>query len=315
MPEEDVVVLAEEANRSRDVRVGPWCVGKVEELSPALVLEDDQALAEPLDDVLQPCQAGPVLDVGNRRRPECPEVAQDEVVDRGLGLELAPSPRFDRRELRLTALPPDPAGSDLDEGQMRASRVADRLGVIAEPSRDETSTELPPAERLLGEQLARRLHQRLDVGAAHPAAVVTAPVLPLRHDLRQRLERERVLDGGEMDRPAHEPEPDDLPLLEQPPELVRVEAVESGPEPVVRRHDLLGLEPDEVLDHVLHRHVGAAEQVLALQQRAVQRAATEDLGAQSTSLRVIAMIAMRHIRIPKPTRKARCATSTQPAQP
>ena len=312
MPEEDVVVLAEEANRSRDVRVGPGASGRSKSSLPRSSWKTHQALAEPLDNVLQPCQAGPVLDVGNRRRPECPEVAQDEVVDRGLGLELAPRPRFDRRELRLTPLPPDPAGSDLDEGQVRARRVADRLGVIAEPPRDQTSTELPPAERLLGEQLARRLHQRLDVGAAHPAAVVTAPVLPLGHDLRQRPERERVLDGGEMDRPAHEPEPDDLPLLQQPPELVRVEALEPRPEPVVRRHDLLGLEPDEVLDHVLHRLVGAAEQVLTLQQRAVQRAATEDLCAQSTSLRVIATIAMRHIRIPKATRKARCATSTQP---
>jgi hypothetical protein len=144
---------------------------------------------------------------------------------------------------------------------------------------------------------------------------VTTPVLPLAHDLRQRLERERILDGGEMDRPAHEPEPDDLPLLEQPPELVRVEAVKPGPEPVVRRHDLLSLEPDEVLDHVLHRHVGAAEQMLPLQERAVQRTTAENLGAQSMSLRVIAKIAMRHIRIPKMTRNARCATSIQPAQP
>ncbi len=198
---------------------------------------------------------------------------------------------------------------------MRASRVADRLGVIPEPSRDEAPTELPASERLLGQQLPRRLHKRLDVGAAHPTAVMTAPVLPLGHDLRQRLERERVPDRGQVDRPAHEPEPDDLPLLEQPPELIRVEALEPRPEPDVRRHDLLRLEPDEVLDHVVHRHVGAAEQVLPLQQRAVQRAATEDLGAQSTSLRVIATIAMRHIRIPKPTRKPRCATSTQPAQP
>ena len=49
MPEEDVVVLAEEAHRRRDVRVGPRRIGKVEELSAALVAEDDQAVAEPLE--------------------------------------------------------------------------------------------------------------------------------------------------------------------------------------------------------------------------------------------------------------------------
>ena len=198
---------------------------------------------------------------------------------------------------------------------MRASRVADRLGVIAEPPRDEASTELPPAERLLGEQLARRLHKRLDVGAAHPAAVMTAPVLPLGHDLRQRLERERVATVARWIVPRMSQSRTTSRSSSSRPSSFGSKPSSRDQSPIVRRHDLLRLEPDEVLDHVLHRHVGAAEQVLPLQQRAVQRAATEDLGAQSTSLRVIAMIAMRHIRIPKPTRKPRCATSTQPAQP
>ena len=133
----------------------------------------------------------------------------------------------------------------------------------------------------------------------------TAVVLPLGHDLRQRLERSASSTVARWI----------VPRISQSRTTSRSSAAaraRSGRSrrardhsPIVRRHGLLGLEPDEVLDHVLHRHVGAAEQVLPLQQRAVQRTTAEDLGAQSTSLRVIARIAMRHIRIPKPTRKPR----------
>ena len=57
---------------------------------------------------------------------------------------------------------------------MRASGVADRLGVIADPPRDEASTELAPPSGSSASSSRAPPQKRLDVGAAHPTAVMTA---------------------------------------------------------------------------------------------------------------------------------------------
>ena len=179
----------------------------------------------------------PVLDVGDRRRPEGSEVTQDEAVDRRLGLGLAPRPRFDRRELRL-ALPQIPrvtwtsgrcvrarCRSPRDRRRTPARRDVDRAS-SADGSSASSSRAAPPAPRC----------RRRPSGGRNDR-----PVLPLG-PICVMLECERILDGGEMDRPAHEPGAGRPPAPRAAVrELVRVEAVDSGPEPDVRRHDLLSL--------------------------------------------------------------------------
>ena len=68
-------------------------------------------------------------------------------------------------------------------------------------------------------------------------------------------------------------------LGQHPPELVRVEAAKPRPQAVVGRHRRLRLKPDEVLERVGDRHGGTPQEELALEQRAVELALPEHLGA------------------------------------
>ena len=89
------------------------------------------------------------------------------------------------------------------------------------------------------------------------------------------------MDGG----PEHRRRPDHAALLEQPGELERIETLQSRPQLVVRVPGLLRLECDEVLDGALDRQVDALEQHLAGEQRAVERASTQDGIGHFESLR------------------------------
>ena len=95
-----------------------------------------------------------------------------------------------------------------------------------------------------GQQLLHGRGELLGVRTAHAPA--ERPVVgPLDHRLHQRPKRQRIGNRHEVDGPAHERQPHHLPLLQQAPELVRIEAFDARPEPVVRRHHFLRLEPDE----------------------------------------------------------------------
>jgi hypothetical protein len=87
----DVVVLGEEADRRGDVRVGEWRARDVEELAVVFVADDAEPRSEPLEDLAQAGDAGPVLCVGGRRGPECREVPQQERLDLAAGSGVAPS--------------------------------------------------------------------------------------------------------------------------------------------------------------------------------------------------------------------------------
>ena len=130
MREEDVVVLGQEARRRGRLRVWSGRVGEVEQLTASLVAERDQARPQTLDDLAQPCEARPRGDVGDGRGPEGAEVAQDHVVERGLGLERAAQPRLGRRRDRLRGLAPDASRRHLDEGEQVAARVGEVGGVV-----------------------------------------------------------------------------------------------------------------------------------------------------------------------------------------
>src|SRR3712207_4985245 len=68
---EQVVVLGQEAHGRRRIRVRTWRIGKIEELVAHLVVEGCQTRSQPLDNVAQPGQPAPLLDVLDRCRTEC----------------------------------------------------------------------------------------------------------------------------------------------------------------------------------------------------------------------------------------------------
>ena len=79
-----------------------------------------------------------------------------------------------------------------------------------------------------------------------------------------------------MDGRAHERDPHDVALLEEPAQLLGTKAVEPRPERRVRVARLLRLQPNKVLDRGEHRQRRAPEQVLPRERGAVQRPQPED---------------------------------------
>ena len=112
--EQNVVVLGQEARRRGGVGIWPRRVGQVEELLSVLVAEDAQARAQPLDHLAQPGEAAPglrVLDAGGAVRPE---VADDHLVRRWVGIQGSAEPGLGEGQGSLPALPPDAARRHLD---------------------------------------------------------------------------------------------------------------------------------------------------------------------------------------------------------
>ena len=98
----------------------------------------------------------------------------------------------------------------------------------------------------------------------------------------ERAEQQRVAHRDEVDGAPHERQPHERAVGQHAAELVRVEALQPRPQAVVGRRVRLRLEPDEVLDHRRRRASRTpAQQQLAVEQRAVERACVEDLGAHS----------------------------------
>jgi hypothetical protein len=101
-------------------------------------------------------------------------------------------------------------------------------------------------------------------------------VAPLDHDLHQRPEQQRVAHRHEVHRAAHQRHSHRLAVGEHAAELVRVEALEPRPQPVVGRRHRLRLQPHEVPDRVAHGDVDPPQQELALEQCPVQLPPAED---------------------------------------
>ena len=287
VPELDVVVRRQEAGWGRRVRIGQQPIRHVEQLLAVLVAERAQLRPQCLDVRLELRQPRPCLDVHHARRPERAQVAQDQVGGVGVGADVAPEPQASRREDRLPALPPHRAGRRLHERQQVADRVRERRGVPIRPSSAEDRAQLAGGQRLLGKGLPAGIEDLADVHPGELPPERAARREPaIRHDLQHRPERQPVVGGHEMDGgPEHRCRPDDAALLEQPGELERIETLQSRPQLVVRVPGLLRLERDEVLDRALDRQVDALEQHLAGEQRAIERASTQDGIGHFESLR------------------------------
>ena len=97
--------------------------------------------------------------------------------------------------------------------------------------------------------------------------------------LDERTQRETIVHRDEVDRPAHDADPNRRPVEERRFQLGRRKAVDAGAKCDVRVARHLCLQPDELANHVERRPLDALEQVLPRQRRAVQLAVGQD-GAQ-----------------------------------
>ena len=270
-----VVELRQEARRRGRGRVGERRAGQVEQLAAALVGVGDEPRAQPGDRLPDAGRRRTTCGCPSRRRPERGEVAQHERVGPRLRPQLGAEPPLRGREPRRPASGP----------RARAAAAARPGPCPPSPS---------PAPRARPRRRSRRAAGRPRATAAAPprawawrAARLVEPdaaeLAPQRadHALAQQLrdhrpEREAVARGHEVHGGAHQHDPHRLAPLQQPVELGRVEALQPRPEPDERRLRLLRLHPGEVLEHARHRERRALEQVLAGEQRPVQRAAVED---------------------------------------
>ncbi len=102
--------------------------------------------------------------------------------------------------------------------------------------------------------------------------------------LHERTQRQAVVGADEVDRGAHDDDPHDGAVQQQLRELLRIEARQARPQPEVRVVRHLRLHPDEVLDGLECRGVGALEQALACERRPVQRARAQDVAAHQAAI-------------------------------
>jgi hypothetical protein len=93
---------------------------------------------------------------------------------------------------------------------------------------------------------------------------------PLQRGLQHRPQRRAVGRRDQMDGAALERDADGGPVRDRVGQLARVERDDPRPERHVRVRRLLGLQADEVLDHVERGTGGALQQQLAPQQRTVE---------------------------------------------
>ena len=142
----------------------------------------------------------------------------------------------------------------------------------------ERLAELPIGAGLLGEHIARGRHDRVEVDAVEPTPVVAVVAELLGQDrLRERPKREAVVRGDGVHGAALDHQPDHLAVQDQRFELTGVEVGQPGPQPDVRVRRLLGLEADQVGDHVEGGQAGPLEEELPCQCRAVELSSSQDV--------------------------------------
>jgi hypothetical protein len=227
--DEDVVEVAQEADRDRRVGIRAGSVGEVEELPAGLVAEADglSAVGEALRGGGEPRQPRPGLGVGDRGRAERSEVPgeQRRVVDAGV-VELVAQPRFDREVVRGPAAAPQAARRRVHERDEDADRPAEPLGGRPGERVREVAPDRAGQAGLLRQALAGVARERVEVEPVHGPAERTAEVA-VDDRLHRRAQRQGVAGADEVDRAAHQQDPHDAPLLQRAREVLGVEGREA----------------------------------------------------------------------------------------
>ena len=113
---------------------GRGASGRSKSSRSAFVTNDDEAITQALDDRAEPGQAGPVPDVGDGRRPEGGQVAQDEAIGSRIGADRGAEPGLGEGPGGQPAGAPDAPRWDLDERHEMADGGRQRQRVAARPA-------------------------------------------------------------------------------------------------------------------------------------------------------------------------------------
>ena len=279
VPDQHVVVFGQEPRRGRDVGIGSWRIGKVEQFAPFLIADGDQIRSQRFDRRAETGHAGPRLDVGDRRRSEGREVPDDPAGCVGPLIDPSAQPALHGRPGDRTAPTPDTAWRDLDERQVSGDGVCHRLLVTVRPACGEAPAEGCPTERRVVHDPATEGDQGVRLDSLEPLCEGTRGEAACQRGLCPRSQREGIACRDEVDRRAHQRGPDGRAILDRRRKMPRVETLESRPECDIRRQWRLRLHPDEVFDGRECRHVVAGQQQLAGEQGPVERPRTEHQAA------------------------------------
>ncbi len=264
--EEEVVEVVQQPGRGWHVRAGARRVRQVEQLPAVLSGEGDQAGAEPVHDLAEPGEARPGLHVLDGGGPERGQVTQHQVVQGGVRRQGLAEPGLGRGVRDRSAPAPEPARRHLYQRHHVAGDVGEGRGRTVAPS---------GALAVLGQQRAevvgrpgRLLQQRtgdghhlVGVQALDRLAVgVVGEERPVHDRLDQRPHPQAVAGADEMDGPAHQRDPHQLPPFQQRGDLFRAHVRQAGREAGVPGVRGLGLKPGQMLDGLDDREVGTGEQ-------------------------------------------------------
>jgi len=126
----------------------------------------------------------------------------------------------------------------------------------------DTTSDLNALDAMLGE---------IDAGQSVPTVRWIGRQVAVEDRLHQRPQHQAVRPGDQVDRAAHQRHPHQLPVEDQPGQIVGRERVQPSPQPDVGRIRFLRLHADEVLDGRRDSPRLASQQQLAGQQRPVER--------------------------------------------
>ena len=173
-----------------------------------------QGRAHALDDGAQAGQPGPRLHVGDGRRAEGTQVAAQGGLRVRVGRDRPADPRLDRRQLRLAGAAPQAARRDLERRQQVAHRVGEAARVADRDLAAELRAQLRQRARPLLDERAPEREDGLEVDAVDaPRPRPVREQLAVEDGLDDRAQEERVVGRDEVDRPAHEHDPDRAPVL------------------------------------------------------------------------------------------------------
>ena len=271
-----VVVLGQEADGCRGVRIGERRAPDVEQLATSLVAERAQSRAEAFEHLAHPREPRPRTGVARRRRAERGEVPQHQLVRGGLGVERTAEPVLHGRERGPSRPAPDSARGYLHQRQEVHRRVRELGGVVVGPAFGQERDELGSGARALHEQPRGERLQLIHVQPVQrPPERALAVQRALHHGLEDRPERQGIPRRDEVERGPQQPHPHRPAFGDRLRQGLWPEAIQPRPQRHVGIARHLRLEADQAFDRVGHGDSAPSEQELALEQCAVERAAPE----------------------------------------
>lgn len=248
------------------------CARKIDQLPSLGIFEPAQLHI--CDDRAKRCdlEAGPVGDVGDRRRPEAAQVAARQVFDpRTLVVLIGADPVLGERVEVGSPFGPGSGGRHPNQVDPQSgARPGDAGKTVALEQRGELSL----LSGTIGEVFADASRHGRHIEVAGVSAVIGEPCFSAA--LPRGGGEELVIGhGGHMDRDAHHRRLDDPTLLERLSQRLLSKVPQARPQPDIRRRCVLSLKPPDPLECLVKGQVRPFEKELSSEQGSIQIAFRE----------------------------------------